>query len=214
MPWLSENQRNRAFRMVQARMAQNTVARHFGVHQNTIQSLWRRFQQSGNTRNWPRSMHHHVTSLRQDNHCRLLHLRNRFKSARLTARCIPGLRPISSWTVRNRLCECNIRPRRPAVRPILVQHHRTAIPAWCRRHMFVGIQDCTNILFTNKPSFIYVAVTAVIECIVALVNGTKTPMVYNVNDSVEVALCCGVEEQQVDGPLYKLLMEISLAYAI
>ena len=58
--------------------------------------------------------------------------------------------------------------------------------------MFVGIQDCTNILFTNEPSFICVAVTAVIECIVALVNGTKTPMVY-VNDSVEVALCCGVE---------------------
>ena len=137
MPWLSENQRNRAFRMVQARMAQNTVAKHFGVHQNTIQSLWRRFQQSGNTRNWPRSMHHHVTSLRQDNHCRLLHLRNRFKSARLTARCIPGLRPISSWTVRNRLCECNIRPRRPAVRPILVQRHRTAIPAYVVQTTYV-----------------------------------------------------------------------------
>ena len=42
--------------------------------------------------------------------------------------------------------------------------------------MFVGIQDCTNILFTNEPSFICVAVTAVIECIVALVNVTKTPM--------------------------------------
>jgi hypothetical protein len=179
--------------MVQAGMAQNTVAGHFAVHQNTIQSLWIRFQQPGNSRNWPRSLHHHLTSLRQDNHCRHVHLRNRFKSARLTVRCIPGLRSISSWTASNRLRECNIRPRRPAVRPILVQCHRTAILAWCRRHMSVRIQDCTNILFTNEPSFIIVAVTAVIEGIVALVNGTRTPMVYNVNDSMEVALCCGVE---------------------
>jgi transposase len=193
MPWLSENQRNRAFRMVQAGMAQNTVARHFGVHRNTIQSLWRRFQQSGNTRDCPRSMRHHVTSLRQDNHCRLVHLRNRFQSARLTARCIPGHRPISPWTARNRLREYNIWPRRPAVRPILVQRHRTASLAWCRRHLRVRIQDWTNILFTNEPSFICVAVTAVIECVVALVNGTRTPMVYNVNDSMEVALRCGVE---------------------
>jgi hypothetical protein len=57
--------------------------------------------------------------------------------------------------------------------------------------MCVRIQDWTNILFTNEPSFI--CVTAVIECIVALVKGTRTPMVYNVNDSVKVALCCGVE---------------------
>uniref|UniRef100_K1Q8N0 Uncharacterized protein n=1 Tax=Magallana gigas TaxID=29159 RepID=K1Q8N0_MAGGI len=38
----NENQRNRAVGMLQAGMAQNTVARHFGVHQNTIQSLWKR----------------------------------------------------------------------------------------------------------------------------------------------------------------------------
>jgi hypothetical protein len=147
---------------------------------------------SGNTRDWPRSMRHHVTSLQQNNHCRLVHLRNRFQSARLTARCIPGLRPISPWTARKHLREY-IRPRRPAVRPILVQRHRTAILAWCRRHLRVRIQDCTNILFTNESTFICVAVTTVIECIVALVNGTRTPMVYSANDSVEVALCYGVE---------------------
>jgi transposase len=182
MPWLSEKQRNRAFRMVQAGMAHNTVARHFGVHQNTIQSLWRRFQQSGNTKEWQRSMRHHMTSLRQDNHNRLAHLRNHFQSARLTARCIPGLQPISPWTVRNRLRRYNIWPRRPAVRPMLVQRHRTAILACCRWHLRVRIQDWTNILLTNESSFICVAVTAVIECIVALMNGTRTPMAYNVNE--------------------------------
>ena len=142
MPWRSENHRNRAFRMVQTGMAQNTVARHFGVHRNTKQSLWRRFQQSRDTQDWSRSMRHLVTSLRQDNHCRLVHLKNGFQSACLTARCIPELPTISPWTVRNRLREYKIRPRRPALRPILVQRHRTAILAWCRRCLRVRIQDC------------------------------------------------------------------------
>ena len=114
MPRLDENQRLRAIGMVQAGLAQNVVARHFGCHRNTILSLWRRFRQSGNTRN----------------HIRLVHLRNRFQTSNLTARNILGLRPISSRTVRNRLREHNIRPRRPAVRPILLPRHRAARLAW------------------------------------------------------------------------------------
>ena len=48
MPRLTENQRLRAVGMLEAGMAQNEVARHFGVHRNTISSLWRRFQQNAN----------------------------------------------------------------------------------------------------------------------------------------------------------------------
>ena len=116
MPRLDENQRLRAIGMLQAGLAQNVVAKHFGCHRNTILSLWRRFRQSGNTRNHRRSGRPRVTSRRQDNHIRLVHLRNRFQTSNLTTRSIPGLRPISSRTVRNRLREHNIRPRRPAIR--------------------------------------------------------------------------------------------------
>ena len=42
-----------------------------------------------------------------------MHLRNRFQTSSLTAKSIPGLRPISSRTVRNRIREHNIGPRRP-----------------------------------------------------------------------------------------------------
>ena len=49
MQRLDENQRLRAIGMLQAGMAHNVVARHFGCHRNTILSLWRRFRQSGNT---------------------------------------------------------------------------------------------------------------------------------------------------------------------
>ena len=103
MPCLDENQRLRAIGMLQAGRAQNVVAR--------------RFKQSGNTRNHRRSGRPRVTSRRQDNHIRLVHLRNRFQTSNITARSIPGLRPISSRTVRNRLREHNIGPRRPAIRP-------------------------------------------------------------------------------------------------
>jgi transposase-like protein len=98
MPRLDENQRLHAIGMLQAGLAQNAVARHFGCHRNTILSLWRRFRQSGNTRDHRRSGHSRVRSRRQDNHIMLVHLRNRFQTSSVTARSIPGLRPISSRT--------------------------------------------------------------------------------------------------------------------
>ena len=153
MPRLDENQRLRAIGMLQAGLAQNVVARHFGCHRNTILSLWRRFRQSGNTRNHRRSGRPRVTSRRQDNHIRLVHLRNRFQTSNLTARSIPGLRPISSRTVRNRLREHNIRPRRPAIRSILLPRHRAARLTWCKRYLRFRIQDWANILFTDESRF-------------------------------------------------------------
>jgi transposase len=68
MPRLDENQRLRAIGMLQAGLVQNVFARHVGCHHNTILSLWRRFRQSGNTRNHRRSGRPRVTSHRQDNH--------------------------------------------------------------------------------------------------------------------------------------------------
>lgn len=153
MPQLNENQCNCAVVMLQAGMAQNTVARHFGVHRNTIQSLWRHFQRSGNTQDRPRSGRPCVTSRQQDNHIRLVHLRNHFQTASLTARSIPGLRPISPRTVRNRLREQNNRLKRPAVRPVLLQCHCIAKLAWCTRHLRFRIQDWANILFTDESRF-------------------------------------------------------------
>ena len=153
MSRLGENQRLRAIGMLQAGLAQNVVAIHFGCHRNTILSLWRGFRQSGNTRDCRRSGRPRVTSRRQVNHIRLVHLRNRFQTSSLTVRSIPGLRPISSRTVRNRLREHNIRPRRPAIRPTLLLRYRAARLTWCRRYLRFRIQDWANILFTDESRF-------------------------------------------------------------
>ena len=74
MPRPTENQRLRAIGMLQGGLAQHIVARHFGVHRNTIQSLLRRFRQPGNTKNRQRSDCPLVTSRQHDSHIRLVHL--------------------------------------------------------------------------------------------------------------------------------------------
>jgi transposase len=150
MPRLTEDQRLRAIRMLQAGLAQHIVAIHCGVHRNTIQSLLGRVRQSGNTRDPQRSGRPPVTSHQQDNHIRLVHMRYRFQTASLNARSIPGLRPIYSRTVRNRLRDLYIRPRRPAIRPILLPRHRAARMTWCRRHLGFRRQNWVNILYTDE----------------------------------------------------------------
>ena len=133
----------------------NFVARHFSIRCNTIQSLLivRRFRQSGNTRDRQRSDRLRVTSCQQDNHIRLVHLRDRFQTSSLTARSISGLRQISSRTVRNRLRDHHIRPRHPAICPILLPRHSAAGLTWCRHHLRFIRQDWANILFTDESRF-------------------------------------------------------------
>jgi transposase len=119
---------------LRAGLIQNIVARHFSVHRNTMQSLLRRFRQSGNTKD--RSGRPRVTSRQQDKrHIRLVHLWDRCQTSSFTARSILGLRPISYRTVDNRLRDRHIRPRRPAIRPILLPRHRAARLTWYRRHL-------------------------------------------------------------------------------
>ena len=150
MPRLDENQRLRAIGMLHAGLGQNVDAIHFGCHRSTILLLWRRNRQSGSTRDRIRSGRPRITSRRQDFHIRLVHLPYRFQTSSLTARSIPGLRPISSRTDRDRFREHIIRQRRPAIRPILLPRHRAARLTWCRHYLRFRIQDCANILFIDS----------------------------------------------------------------
>ena len=126
MPRLNEAERLRAVGILEAGMTQVDVAMRLGVHFNTVYRLWRRYQQYNSVRDRPRSGRPRVTSRRQDNFIRTTHLRNRFQPASVTSRSIPRLRRISPRTVRNRLREARIRPRRPAIRPVSLRRHRVA----------------------------------------------------------------------------------------
>ena len=194
--------------MLETGMGHNEVARRFGEHRNTIQNLWRRYQQQGNTRDRPRSGRPRVTSQAQDNHIRVTHLLNRFRSATLTARTIPGLRVISARTVRNRLLEHNIRPRRPAIRPILLQRHRNARLAWSRQHLRFTHRDWSGVLFT-----IWTVVTVEIESTDVLMNATLTLTLCSVQVSAVGASWCGEASHHTGGRSWWLWLEIWLPYA-
>ena len=56
-------------------------------------------------------------------------------------------------TVRNRLRERNIRPRRPAIRPVLQRRHRVARLVWCRAHLRSTRRDWARILFSDESRF-------------------------------------------------------------
>ena len=124
-----------------------------GVHRNTVDALWRRYQQFGTTRDRPRSGRPRVQSKGQDTYIWVVHLRDRLRTATLTARSIPGLRRISPRTTHNRLREQSIRPRRPSIHPVLQQRHRVARFAWCRRNIHFKQQDWARVLFTDEYRF-------------------------------------------------------------
>ena len=58
---------------------------------------------------------------------------------------------LEHWTVRNRLRDCHIRPRRPAIRPILLPRHHAARLTWCKRHLRFRRKEFANIRFTEDP---------------------------------------------------------------
>ena len=181
MPRLNEAKSNQAVvNMIRAGVSQNEVSRRFGVDRNTISALWRRYQQSGNTRDRRRSGRLRVTSLRQDTYIRVTHLRNRLQTAALTARSIPSSRNISPKTVRNRLHERNIRPRRPVIRPVLQRRHCVA-----RLHgagPIFALLDEIGRVSCSQTSHVstWIVVMVVQGYTVELENGTRITVLLNV----------------------------------
>ena len=103
-------------------------ADHLDVSRITISRLIIRLRQTDRTNDRPCSGKSRVTSQREDRHLRLIHLQNCKITVDDTARRTPVLENVrfSRQTVRRRLRESGLRARRPVVRPIRKQRHRTA----------------------------------------------------------------------------------------
>ena len=123
MPRLDPATRNVAIGRLQAGESQNEVVRTLNVNQSTISRLWNRFQQTGSTNDRQRSGRRRITT-GKDRYIRVFHLRNRTVAASTTAAEIPGLRRISSQTVRNRLQQHGIIPKRQYLGAVLTPLHR------------------------------------------------------------------------------------------
>jgi hypothetical protein len=101
MPRLDPATRNIAIGRLQAGESQNEGRTNLNVNQSTISRLCNRFQQTGSTNDHKRSGRHRITTPGQARYIRVFHLPNRTVVASTTAAGIPGLRRISSQTVRN-----------------------------------------------------------------------------------------------------------------
>ena len=95
MPRLSQNDRDRAFGMLESGYYQTDVARRFGVHRTTIARLWDRYNTIGSTDDRPRPGQRRVATPRE-RYIRRIHTRKRFRSATITARTLPGRRRVSA----------------------------------------------------------------------------------------------------------------------
>ena len=90
MVCLSQLDRDRAIALILQGRSQRDVAQQFGVHESTILRLVQRLRATGRLTDRPRSGRPHITTQRQDRRIRLIHLRNRLRTATETAREVIG----------------------------------------------------------------------------------------------------------------------------
>ena len=87
----------------------------------------------------------------------LSHLRNRFRTAVETAQLTPGTHNnrISADTVRNRLREFGLRPRRPYVGMPLTPRRRQVRMAWLTQHRpnLFPLRQWRNVMFSDESRY-------------------------------------------------------------
>ena len=155
MPHLRQHERDRAVGMVQAGMHQIEIANHFECSKLTITRLMSRLRQTGSTSDRSRSGCPREMTLRQDRHIRLIHLRDRFVPATVTARQTQGRHNprISAQTVCNRLKAAGLRSRRPVVGAVLAQRHRNARLRWGAVRHYWTTRRWQNVIFSDESRF-------------------------------------------------------------
>ena len=146
MPRLSAEERERVVGMLQTGCTYWEVAAAFGCHRITILRLRQRLQNTGTTRDRPRSGRPPVTTPKKDRYLRQIHLRNSFQTATATANTALG-RQISGQIVRRRLRQYGLRPHRPLLGLRLTRQHRQNSVVWARNVRHWQNQNKQRVLF-------------------------------------------------------------------
>ena len=133
------------------------VAQQFRVNESTTSRLVQRLRATGRLTDHLRSGRPRITTQRQDRRIRLVHLRNRLRTATETAREVIGTHGhrVCPRTVRNRLQEFDLRPRRPYIGPNLTPMRRQRRVQWLRAHApnRFPLADWRRVMFSNEARF-------------------------------------------------------------
>lgn len=152
MPRLTTAERERAIGMLQLGATTGHVARTFGCSVVTVRNLRQRYQQTGQTSDRPRTGRPRITTAREDQYLRTLHLRNRFLTVTSSAATSLG-HPLSRRTVARRLRAFGIRAYRPFRGTVLTIRHRQLRLRWATQVRRWQLRDWRRVLFTDESRF-------------------------------------------------------------
>jgi hypothetical protein len=155
---LSNLDRARALGYLQSGRSARNVARTFHVSPTTMTNLLRRYNQTGDVKDRPRSGRPKVTTPVEDRRIRTIGLRRRVVSSpniqsQIHAARGRGALRLSRQTIRNRLNGSGLRSRQPSVKQRLLPGHTQARLRWARIHAHWTRAQWRNVLFSDESRF-------------------------------------------------------------
>ena len=149
---MTTQQRGRAIGMLSAGLSCRHVANRMGCHVSTISRLRTRENATHSVADRSRSGRKRVTTEAQDQHIRLTHVRDRFRSAVDTDRETRGVRQnkVSASTIRPRLRAADLHAREPYRGPILHIEAGENRLRWARQHQRWRLADWNSVLFSDE----------------------------------------------------------------
>lgn len=192
------NEAAQVIALLQQGLSQRAVARQLHLSQSAVSRVYRRFQETGAFIRRPRPDRQRRTSERDDRFIVTTALRNRHLTGvdvQQELRRVRGV-AVSEWTVRRRLKQANLTPKRPATGPQLTPGHRQARLQFAREHRLWSIDQWRPILFTD-------------ECRVCLHGSDRRGRVYRRPDE-RFAQCCFRETVAYGGGSCMIWAGISL----
>lgn len=152
---LSPEDSARIMTFLELGISMRRTARMAGVTLRTVQNVKRRYEETGNHLRRPCNGRPRCTSTREDRYIVSTVLRNRHINAVEVQQQLLQTRMdyISDSTVRRRLAEANLKPRRPASGPKLERGHCVARLQYAREHLHWDEEEWLRVLFTDESRF-------------------------------------------------------------
>lgn len=157
--WLTPEECTRIVTMLEEGGIQRRTARTVGMSLSTVQRVVQRFRETGQNIRRPGTSRPRCTAAREDQFIVTTMLRNRHLTAVEVQNQLRETRKddISEWTVRRRLQEANLTPRRPANGPKLEKGQRTARLIYAREHRWWADEELARNMFSDESRFMLYA---------------------------------------------------------
>lgn len=153
-PQLTTAERWQAIGMWTAGNSMRQIGNQLGHHHTSISRLIRKYQQTNDVKDRPRTGRPRCTTQREDRALsRLVRLRPFATSIALKRAWLPNRR-FSLKTLRNRLHSAGYYARRPIRRPLLTRQHKQARLEWCRARRRWNLANWRKVHWSDESRFL------------------------------------------------------------